>query len=77
MTKTLSILGLSLLAMTSCSSTRITPSNTFVTLEVAANDVREISSCCGINVIYTQSPQTSVKVNAPENYVDYIKVTVD
>ena len=77
MTKTLSILGLSLLAMTSCSSTRITPSNTFVTFEVAANDVREISSCCGINVIYTQSPQTSVKVNAPENYVDYIKVTVD
>lgn len=76
MKKLYSFLAFASLTLASCSSTRLTPSQTFVTFEVAATDVREIEVGNDIKVVYTQSPETSVKVEAPDNFVDYVKVGV-
>lgn len=71
-----SILPTLALALTSCTSSRINPSSTFVTFEVATNDVRQIEASGGISVFYTQSPETSVTVKSPDNIVDYVKVEI-
>lgn len=62
--------------LAACSSSRVTPSSTFVTFEVAAENVKAINVGNAIKVIYTQAPESSVRVEAPDNVVDYVSVKV-
>ena len=66
------------IALTSCSvANRVVPSPDFVTFEVAAAEVNSVDVSSSISVEYTQSAEVCVRVNCPENLVDYLNVKVD
>lgn len=60
----------------SCSTNRITPNSTFVTFEVAASYINAIDASSSVKVIYTQAPKSAVIVEAPDNLVGLLDISV-
>ncbi|MCM1484130.1 MAG: DUF2807 domain-containing protein [Muribaculaceae bacterium] len=52
----------------------VKPSANTITETIPAQNVSGVSTSAGIKVIYSQGPQTSVKLTVPENIRKYIKV---